>query len=284
MVPSTETAVTRRSRAGFTLIELLVVVAIGIALIAILLPVIASGRNMARMAREQSGGRSLMMGMFNYANDHDGEIIHGYCKHPVDLSALPIKPETSEEGSRYPLRLIQYIGDYDKRIIVADSKNWYQSISEASPYVISLYPSFGMNIFFVGGDESGNDSGGIKPIEKHFDMYGKFCLTRIGEAQAPSRQIVFVSARGSDRQDPRSHYAGFFRVIAPKTVGDKWTSQPFSDSANAADYGYVDFRYNNKAVVAHLDGHVEMLDETQLRDMRRWCDLAARANDPNFSL
>lgn len=284
MVLPPETAVNARSR-GFTLIELLVVMVIGLVLITILLPVIAGGRTMARMAREQSSGRSLMIGVFNYAEDHEGEIIHGFCtdpNHPGDLSALPIKPETPGERPRYPLRLIQYIGDYDKRIIVADSKNWYESLSETSPYFISLYPSFGMNTFFVGGDESGNDASGVKPIERHFNTYGKFCLTRIGEAAMPSRQIVFVSARGSGGDGV--HYAGYFKVIAPNTIGTKWSSQPFSESANAADHGHVDFRYKKKAVVAHLDGHVEMLDEAQLRDMRRWSNQAAMANDPNFSL
>lgn len=267
-------------RQAFTLIELLVVMAIGITLVAILMPVVSSSRNMARMAREQSSGRSLMLGVFNYANDHEGEIIHGYCRHPMDVSELPIKPSNPEEWARYPLRLLKYIGDYDKRVIVADSKGWYTSLEDTTPYFISLFPSFGINAIFVGGDESGSDAGGLRPVVKDFDRYGKFCLTRMGEAQSPSRQIVFVSARASDGGQSVS---GYFKVVAPRSISSAWAGGPFTEDSPAANFGFVDFRYNSKAVVAHLDGHVEMLNEEQLRDMRRWSDLAARADDPNHS-
>lgn len=252
--------------------------AIGIALVSILLPAVSSSRNMARMAREQSSGRALMLGVFNYANDHEGEIIHGYCRDTMDVNELPIVPDNKEEWARYPLRLIKYIGDYDRRVIVADTKGWRSSLADATTYFISLYPSFGMNAVFVGGDESGNDTGGIKPVAKNFDRYGSFCLTRMGQAQSPSRQIVFVSAHADEGGE---EIKGYFKVLAPKMLASAWKSGPPAEDSRAADYGYVDFRYNNKAVVAHLDGHVEMLDEEQLRDMRRWSDLAARADDPN---
>ena len=39
-----------------------------------------------------------------------------------------------------------------------------------------------------------------------------------------------------------------------------------------------------QAVAVMLDGHVEMLDETQLRDMRRWSNQAAELDNPNFML
>ncbi len=267
-------------RHGFTLIELLVVIAIIILLAVLHIPALAKVRNMARASREQAMGRSLMLGVLNYATDHEGEIIHGYCNHPIDYSTLPVKPSNSAEAARYPLRLLPYIGGYDKRIFVGDSKGWYKPLSDASSYDISLFPSLGMNIFYVGGDEAGNDSGGVKPIPAHFDRFGKFCITRTGEANTPSRQIVFVSSRTT----LGGTIAGNFKVVAPKTVGTKWAGTPWTEESDAAQYGFVDFRYNKRAVVAHLDGHVEMLNEAQLRDMRRWSDLASRANDPDLGL
>jgi hypothetical protein len=45
----------------------------------------------------------------------------------------------------------------------------------------------------------------------------------------------------------------------------------------------VDFRYNGKAVVACLDGHVELLTREEMRDMRRWSNLHAQSDDPNFA-
>lgn len=285
MAFSPETAADARSR-GFTLIELLVVVAIGIVLVAMLLPVAARSRDMARMAREQASGRALMLGVLNYAEEHDGEMFHGYCRHPQDVSAFPIKPFMPEEAHRYPLRLLQYIGSYDKRVLVADLKGWYRSMDELSDseksYFVSLFPTFGMNAVFVGGDESGNDMGGIKPIPAHFDRYGKFCITQMGEAQTPSRQVVFVSSRF---EESGQKVNGYFKVLAPKLPGRSWSpATDASESTAATDFGYVDLRYNNKAVVVHLDGHVEMLALDALRDMRRWSNQAAIANDPNFNV
>ncbi|MCO6401779.1 MAG: prepilin-type N-terminal cleavage/methylation domain-containing protein [Verrucomicrobia bacterium] len=279
MVPSLETALSTR-RQGFTLIELLVVIVIIVVLAVLHIPAVAKFRSMARASQEQAMGRSLMVGVFNYAADHGGEVIHGYCKHPIAPEELPIQPQTAEEVARYPLRLIKYIGSYDKRIMVAESKGWFKPLGEANSYDISVFPSMGMNIFYVGGDESGNDSGGIKPIQAHFDRFGKFCITHIGDAQTPSRQIVFVSARTTSG----GLVPGYFKVVAPKIMGAKWAGAPFTEDSDAGQYGYVDFRYDGKAIVAHLDGHVEKLDETALRDMRRWSDMASRADDPNWSL
>lgn len=285
MVLPPEKALSARSR-GFTLIELLVVMVIIIAVAAMLLPGIANARNTARRAKEQACGRSLMMGIYAYAEDHGGEMFHGYCRHDQDISKFPIKPSMAEDQHRYPLRLLQYINSYDKRVIVADYKGWYRNMDELTDgeksYFISLFPSMGMNAAFVGGDESGNDMGGIKPIPSHFEKFGKFCITQIGEAQTPSRQVVFVSSR---YEEGGQKVTGYFKVLAPKRPSGVWSSGKDPDqSSSATDYGYVDFRYNKKAVVAHLDGHVEMLGVEELRDMRRWSNQAAIANDPNFTV
>ncbi len=282
MVYAPETALMAR-RDGFTLIELLAVVAVILMVLILALPAISRSRLMARMTREQAMARMLMQGVMNYATEHGGEIIHGYCRHAVDWDALPVRPESTEEVARYPLRLMQYIGHYDKRLMVADSKNWYKPLMQASSYDISLFPSLGMNMLYVGGDESGNDASGLKPIETHFARVGKFCLTRISESKQPSQQIVFVSARAS-LGGPGEHFAGYFKVVAPNTTGVRWKGEPFTARSDAGDYGFVDLRYDDRAVVAHLDGHVEMLNEEQLRDMRRWSNQAAEQDDPDFEI
>ena len=266
-------------RNGFSLIELIVVIGIVGLLASLLLSAVQGARMAARLANEKASGRSLMMGVFNYANENGGALIRGYTRN-VNAAHLPI-PASGEEAYRYPLRLMPYIGDYQKRVLVADHEGWHVPLAEASEYLISLYPSFGMNTYFVGGDESGNESGGVLPTAAHFNRFGKFCLTHISESVNPSRQIVFASARG---EGSGQVYSGYFKVLPPKLFNYAWRPSSFSSSSPSRDHGHVDFRYKNKAVVAHLDGHVETLDETQLRDMRRWSNLAALANDPNHSL
>ena len=50
----------------------------------------------------------------------------------------------------------------------------------------------------------------------------------------------------------------------------------------AESFGHVDCRYNEFAVVAMLDGHVELLDFKQMNDMRLWSNLSAQANESGW--
>jgi prepilin-type N-terminal cleavage/methylation domain-containing protein/prepilin-type processing-associated H-X9-DG protein len=62
---------------GFTLIELLVVIAIIAILAAILFPVFARAREMARKTTCISDEKQVLMGLTMYASDHDGRIPRG---------------------------------------------------------------------------------------------------------------------------------------------------------------------------------------------------------------
>lgn len=47
--------------------------------------------------------------------------------------------------------------------------------------------------------------------------------------------------------------------------------------------GHVSLEFGERAITAQLDGSVRLLDESELRDMRRWSNQAARQNDPDFN-
>ena len=265
---------------GFTLIELLVVITIIGILSSLVFPVVTGALEKGRMVSEQSCARNLMFGLFNYASDHDGAILPGYRNEPT--TGPDGKMLSFPASARYPWRLMPYAGGIDKRIMWANGagRNLVDSSSEA--YSVSVAPSFGMNIFFVGGDDSGISGQGIKPTEANFSRFGQFCISRLEEAYTPSRQIVFTSAHMTG--EGGKNVPGYYMVQAPAVASPLWSQHPFDASQPPARHGYVDFRYGGLAVVAHLDGHVEMLDEEALRDMRRWSNLASMADDPNHLL
>jgi len=272
----------RTRHAGFTLIELLVVLAIISLIAALLFPALSQCLSKARMVREQSCARSLVIGVFNYAQDHNDEIIPGYHNQPT--TGPDGEPLSFPASARYPWRLMPYIGGSDSRIMWANPDGRTEKVSRSSSeaYAVSITPSLGMNIFYVGGDDSGMSGQGIKPTEKNYELFGKFCVTRMTEVQQPSRLIIFASARMPG--DKGKIVPGYFMIQAPAVAGSLWSAQPFSDTTAPAQHGYVDFRYGGKAVAAHLDGHVEMLNEEEMRDMRRWSNLAAIADDPDARL
>jgi hypothetical protein len=107
---------------------------------------------------------------------------------------------------------------------------------------------------------------------------GKFYLSHVNESRSPNRLIVFASARSGPEE------VGYFEVRPPNLLRRVWSSAEFSSSSAANEYGFVDMRWGGKAVVACLAGNVELLEESQLRDMTRWSIQADAENNRNFVL
>lgn len=280
--PTAPTLMQMHRRKGFTLIELLVVIVIIGMLAAWLIPTVLAGLTAAKRTREISCAKSLMTGVFNYANANRGELLPGYHNQPVegpDGAPLPFPA-----SARYPWRLMPYIGSQSSSVMWANPDGGNERIRESSSdaYAVSISPSLGMNIFYVGGDDSGNSGQGIRPTAGNIKRFGKFCVTLMSEVHRPSQLLVFAGARMPGEQG--NIVPGYFMVQAPNVVGQLWSSAPVTEQSPPAQHGYVDFRYNGHTVVAHLDGHVELLQEKDLRDMRRWSNLAAQADDPDHRL
>ncbi len=269
--------VSPRSRAGFTLIEILVVTGIISVLIGILIPVVGKARQQARMAVELSASRQLILAYLGYSTDNRGWLIPGHIANDPSIKAIDDMGVAiaGEPIKRWPWRLTEYIkfqiyGSIlvNERAATLADRNafWWH-------YMVSLTPSLGLNYYGLGGDF--NAATGT--------VYPSHCLKKLTQVYRSSQMIVFVSARGPGMD---GMVDGYFKVVPPtqsfEYSASGWTNETYRTNDEPAAWGYVHPRWNHRAVVAHLDGHSELLSMDQLRDMTRWSDPAARSGDPNW--
>ncbi|MFA6043939.1 MAG: type II secretion system protein [Phycisphaerales bacterium] len=280
-------------RNAFTLIELLVVIAIIGVLVAVLVPSLGKAKNAARMTRELAGARQLMTAFSTYANDFRGQILPGYASRTWVDGDMIVNDESgerlmNEEAQRYPWRLAPYL-NYDFRGLYQDDKvlaelrsqeDSYSSSGVTYEYVVSLYPSFGMNIAFVGGSDRHSE---FTPAFQ--SVFGKVYLDRIDQATRPSEVLAFASARGDSQ--PALPFVGppqgFFRLEPPRFAGPVQWGSSYDDKAASPglNSGFVSLRWGGKAVVAAMDSHATLEGWESLSDMRRWADRATR---PDWNL
>jgi len=277
----------RRATRAFTLVELLVVVAIIATLIGILLPVVAAARRTALAAESLVALRTLLQSHALYANDHDGALL------PAHLTAQQAQSGVYDEfgGQVYPpvsqrwsYRLAPYF-DYAWAGTThvgaqADLLRQFEAVTatggEATwTYLISIFPSFGLNRLYVGGDY--NDRAAIAAGHH---------VRRLGDALDPSGLLVHASARhdvGAERNEG-------FVWVTPPPLGSRYDPAAKTTSPATA-FGNLHLRYGAdrgtaggvpRAAVGWLDGHAGLLGEAGLLDRRNWADPARRLNDPSW--
>ena len=245
---------------AFTLVELLVCVAIIGCLMGLANAAYQKATTASRQGVEMSAARTLGQALQLYIQDNDGTVLPGYLK-PNDPSLRDVRNDKGQPISpthaaqRYPWRLLPYM-NYKVRGGI-----WVNKLASQIPdndpyrdYLVSLVPTLGMNIAYVGGDT------------RNTQLPGR-CVTRINRATHPAGLIAFASGQ---YEDPNyGKLDGYFEVRPP-------TGSSSSEAGLAT-------RYNGKAVVVTLDGHAEALTRDQLKDMRRWCDEAAAQDNPNWT-
>lgn len=286
---------------AFTLIELLVVIAIIATMIGILLPALGSARASARAVREQAGMSQLLTAYQMYADDHRGKLMIGFLSNdhwdqmvednaePKDLSGQSVGMLA---GQRYPWRLIPYLnyqfeGIYmDPRVteslaasLDADEDSFHtQSENHRMRYVASLYPSFGLNSYFVGGGANGDNLPWSAAGRR---IFGKMHVDKLHQVRRPSYLMSFSSARSVTEPSLLPGYGtieGYFIVKPPhlySTSGRQWddtysanTETPESNS------GGVSLRHKGKGIAGMLDGHAEQWGWDEYNDMQHWSNNA----------
>lgn len=248
---------------GFTLIEILVTVTVFLILITIGLSVYNNNLDSAKQAKEVHAARALLAGFHAYSVDNNGKVLPGY-----DNKAKNVKDNNGNDisfgsaAARYPWRIAPYVDYNIDNIILVNNTKMAPKDDPMYQYLVSVYPSLGMNVYFVGG-HYGSSFSPDNPRGRQ--RFGNLAVTNILQPHTPSKLIVFASVFSTHQ----GNNVGCWEVDPP--------SRPMGG------LGKVDYRWNNKAVIGYFDGHVELNDKETLMDMRRWSNRAAIQNDPKWS-
>jgi prepilin-type N-terminal cleavage/methylation domain-containing protein/prepilin-type processing-associated H-X9-DG protein len=253
---------------GFTLIELLVTIAIIAILGSLLLPVASSAKRKALFINEVNSAKQLMIAHRLYTDDNNGSVLPGYRYgfSAVDRQGNQIGHPIS---ARYPWRIAPYCGNNFELLYSNKNRALLRSFradqEQSYVYSASVFPSLGINAVFVGGDDLI-----LPPTATAFERFGKFCVLKDSDSRRPSELLTFASARA--RHGDRIA-EGFYKVDPPNLTKRIWARE-WSPSSPPESFGFVHPRYNNRAVTAMFDGHVEGLDSREIQNMRYWANTA----------
>lgn len=201
----------------------------------------------------------------------------------------------------------------NQSFIVQDPLVGYNSNSYAA--AIGFHPTLGYNGTYVGGAYTMGGFRGQKPLPPWGDPTpspnvrasgGNFYVRQAADFNKPDRMLVFASARGGDvsgggawwgygqdRPDSGTIRPGYYLVTPPKphpttrggyqapvNLGWGWStpSNNFVRTAVPSTWGMLDCRNMNRVVTAQADASVRLQSLEELRDMRKWANMARDAD------
>jgi len=270
---------------AFTLVELLAVIGVIALLVALSASAVTVVQRTARQTTELAALRSVLQGWMGYSLDNGGMLIPGFLPGlpAFQGNGEPIPAQTYGGGAniaaRWPWRLTPYLGGDMRALFAGPQAEMWSKLENGDPeqmlYFASLYPSFGMNSTWIGGDSE--RLGFLPPTLPNGqpNPLANFYLRRISMARNPARVIVFASSRTNATVDG-GIAEGYFRLESPMLMQPQW--QERYDPEVPASFGNLSARYRDEACVGTMDGAVAAVGVNALRDMRRWADQADRAD------
>lgn len=235
---------------AFTLVELLVTLSVIGLLAALGLPALNSALQAGRKAKEVGAIKSLITAYNTYSADNNNMLMKSYDKDGVatDANGREMSGEDLHEAHRWPWRLAPYFnyGFYTTTHVNDAELSIKAAGGLSQTYLVSVIPSFGLNINCGGNDYEGNS---LKTSVSNYNQVNK-----------PSQFIAFVSSRSSAMG---KKYEGFYYTEIPKV--SKW-----SKDSSPKSTGYVSARYSGNAIVAFLGGNVSIMNYNQLTNSALW--------------
>jgi type II secretory pathway pseudopilin PulG len=267
------------TRRAFTLLETLAATVIIIVLAVLGASAYQGATAKGRMIREVRAAKNLITAYHAHAADNDGRFLPGM---DFTVSKTWYEPYSRNitmmhASNRYPFRLAPYFDwTLNGTILVNDlAKQVGKMAREGTPmhdYVVSAFPAFGINYYFVGGCVTGT------PASPSL-TYPSECVTRSSLAD---RSILAFASGGTT--DGTIRIEGYNILTPPRLFSDNWSSTAWKKGADPGLYGNVDARHSGKAVCAFLDSSIKLLGIDELRDMRLWNRNAAENNAPGYTL
>ena len=156
------------------------------------------------MASESAVARQMVGAFLLFPQDNAGNFMRGKGTEPR-ASVKGFDGETLEPGEeaamRWTWKLSNLMPEGPSNLFTGEHQDYYQYLYERKDdYGLSLTPSLGMNLVFVGGNYRSNTvSPGAVAFAGPLDQTGSpkfphdYCVIRPDIAYKPSEMIVFVS-------------------------------------------------------------------------------------------